>query len=153
MITTHMANCLWNDNEDKHRWHLAIWGSISMCKEFGGLGITDLRDVNLCLLGSWVKRSGEENKLWRKIFDEKYNTNNPNIFCTSTVGAPQFCEGLMWAASATKMGFRWKIGDGRKVKFWEDNWLGNSSLAIQYWDLYVIVNRKKQNCTWPLGWE
>jgi hypothetical protein len=40
------------------------------------------------------------------------------------------------------MGFRWKIGDGKKVKFWEDNWLVTSSLAIQFWDLYVIVNEK-----------
>lgn len=23
LIATHMANCLWNDNIDKHRWHLA----------------------------------------------------------------------------------------------------------------------------------
>ena len=38
----------------------------------------------------------------------------------------------MWAAKAAKLGFRWKIGDGKKVKFWEDNWLGNSSLAIQF---------------------
>jgi hypothetical protein len=40
------------------------------------------------------------------------------------------------------MGFRWKIGDGKKVKFWEDNWLVTSSLAIQFWDLYVTVNEK-----------
>jgi len=25
----------------------------------------------------------------------------------------------MWAAMAIKMGFRWKVGSGRKVKFWE----------------------------------
>jgi hypothetical protein len=30
----------------------------------------------------------------------------------------------------------------QKVRFWEDNWLGTSSLAIQFWDLYVIVNEK-----------
>jgi hypothetical protein len=48
----------------------------------------------------------------------------------------------MWAAKAAKMGFRWKVGDGKKIKFWEDNWLGNSSLAIQFWDLYTIVNEK-----------
>jgi hypothetical protein len=35
-ISSQMANCLWNDNEDKHRWHLANWESISMCKELGG---------------------------------------------------------------------------------------------------------------------
>jgi len=40
------------------------------------------------------------------------------------------------------MGFRWQIGNGKLVKFWKDNWLGNSSLAIQYWKLYQIVNEK-----------
>lgn len=145
MIASHMANCLWNDNEDHHRWHLTNWGSISMCKQFGGLGIPDLRDLNLCLLGSWLKRYQlDSDKQWRKIIDSKYNTKNPNIFCSSTVGASQFFRGVMWAAKAAKMGYRWKIGDGRMIKFWEDNWLGNSSLAIQYWDLYVLVNEKNK---------
>jgi len=48
----------------------------------------------------------------------------------------------MWAAKAAKMGYMWKIGNGQKVKFWEDNWLGSSSLAIQFWKLYEIVNEK-----------
>jgi hypothetical protein len=32
----------------------------------------------------------------------------------------------------------------KKVKFWEDNSLGTSSLAIQFWDLYVILNEKNR---------
>jgi hypothetical protein len=44
--------------------------------------------------------------------------------------------------SGCLLGYRWKVGDGRKIKFWEDNWLGSSSLAIQFWELYVIVNEK-----------
>jgi hypothetical protein len=48
----------------------------------------------------------------------------------------------MWAAQAAKMGFRWKVENGRKIKFWEDNWLESSGLAIQYWNLYEIVNEK-----------
>jgi len=35
-----------------------------------------------------------------------------------------------------------QIGDGRKVRFWEDQWFGNSNLAIQYWALYYISNEK-----------
>jgi len=30
----------------------------------------------------------------------------------------------------------------KKIRFWEDNWLGSSSLAIQYYPLYRIVNDK-----------
>jgi hypothetical protein len=40
------------------------------------------------------------------------------------------------------MGFRWKIGNDKSVRLWEDNWLGSSSLAIQFWPLYRIVNEK-----------
>jgi len=51
---------------------------------------------------------------------------------------------MIWAARAAKMGYRWHIGNGKKVRFWEDNWLGSSSLAIQFWDIYVLVNEKAQ---------
>ncbi|KAL6629613.1 hypothetical protein ACP70R_029378 [Stipagrostis hirtigluma subsp. patula] len=40
------------------------------------------------------------------------------------------------------MGYLWHVGNGKKVKFWEDNWVGPSSLAIMFWELYVIVNEK-----------
>ncbi|WVZ98403.1 hypothetical protein U9M48_043853 [Paspalum notatum var. saurae] len=40
------------------------------------------------------------------------------------------------------MGFRWQIRDGKRVKFWEDNWSSTFSLATQFWNLYVVVNEK-----------
>lgn len=112
-------------------------------KEYGGLGIPSLRDLNLCLLASWVKRYNlDGQKLWRELIDHKYETSKANIFDSKTVGSSQFFRGMIWAASAAKMGYTWKIGNGRKVKFWEDNWLGPSSLAIQYWEIYILVNEK-----------
>ena len=39
---------------------------------------------------------------------------------------------------AAHMGIRWVVGNGRKVRFWEDHWLGNTSLAILFWPLYVL---------------
>jgi hypothetical protein len=42
------------------------------------------------------------------------------------------------------MGYKWKIGNGRKIRLWEDNWLGSSSLAIQFWPLYRILNEKNK---------
>jgi len=50
----------------------------------------------------------------------------------------------MWPIQAEKMGYIWKIGNGRNVCFWEDNWLGSSSLAIQHWELYRIVSEKNK---------
>ena len=36
----------------------------------------------------------------------------------------------MWACKEAKMGYSWKIGDGKSVRFREDRWFGNSSLAM-----------------------
>jgi len=40
------------------------------------------------------------------------------------------------------LGARWKVGHGKSIRFWEDHWLDDCSLATQFWDLYVIANEK-----------
>ena len=78
----------------------------------------------------------------KKIVDYKYN-NDPNIFCCPEIGASPFWTGVLLACKAAKMGVRWKIGDvNRPVRFWEDWWFGNCSLATQFWGLYIISNQK-----------
>jgi hypothetical protein len=72
----------------------------------------------------------DDGKLWKQDVDTKYNTANPKIFYSNTSGASRFFKSLMWATKAAKMWYKWKIEDGRKIKFWEDNWLGSSNLAI-----------------------
>jgi hypothetical protein len=44
----------------------------------------------------------------------------------------------MWAAKAAKIGYKWKIGSGKRVRLWL--WFGSCSLTIQYWDIYAIIN-------------
>ena len=58
-----------------------------MRKEYGGSGVPNLRDLILCLLGSWLKRFlVDDGRLWKHVIDHKYRTNNPNIF-TSKVNS------------------------------------------------------------------
>ena len=82
---------------------------------------------------------------WRQIIDFKYNTNNSNLFTLPTYNALHFGKDVMWAAQAIKVGYSWHIGNGRKVRFWEDNWIGVACLAIIFWDLYVLVNEKTRS--------
>jgi hypothetical protein len=56
LINTQLANCLGNDEEGNHKIHLANCPSICMWKEFGGLGIPNLQDLTIYLVGSGVKR-------------------------------------------------------------------------------------------------
>jgi hypothetical protein len=104
-----------------------------MCKEYGGLGTPNLRDLNISLLASWLRRyKSDKDKLWKELIDFKYGTENPNIFVANSSGGSSFFKGFMWAAQAAKMGYKWRVGNGKKIRFWEDNWLGSSSLAIQF---------------------
>jgi hypothetical protein len=54
-INTHMRHFLWNNNKDRHKYHLANWHLVSQ-KKMGGLGIPDLRSLNIALLSSWIFR-------------------------------------------------------------------------------------------------
>jgi hypothetical protein len=48
----------------------------------------------------------------------------------------------MWAAKAVKFGYKWKVGDGRRIIFWENIWFGNTNIATQFWDLYFVSNKQ-----------
>jgi hypothetical protein len=131
LIESQMAHCLWNDGENAHKYHLASLKQLAMKKEYGGLGIPDLRDLNICLLGSWIRRHiVDKAKIWRQLVDFKYRTDKPNILQCNDLGASNFWKGVIWVARVARMGYRWKVGDGSKVRFWDDMWIGSTSLAI-----------------------
>jgi hypothetical protein len=80
-----------------------------------------------------------EGKIWRDVIDYKYEIN-PNIFCCNPRNSSPFWKGVIWAAKTAKLGFRWRVGNGKRVSFWEDLWFGTCSLAIQYWNIYSIIS-------------
>jgi hypothetical protein len=56
LIESQMANCLCNDDSECHRYHLASWQHVNMEKNYGELGVPNLRELKIFLLGSWVRR-------------------------------------------------------------------------------------------------
>jgi hypothetical protein len=95
ILNTHISNYLWNDTVDSHKYHLSNWEVVSLNKEYGGLGLPNLRDLNISLLASWLKRYKVDKD--KELIDFKYDTTKPNIFLTSTTGASSFFKGFMWA--------------------------------------------------------
>jgi len=100
-----MGHFLWNNTEEKHRYHLANWPLVAQRKEFGGLGIPDLRSLNLALLSAWIFRYQlNKSAIWINIVDFKYKTEKPNVLCCSTLGTSPFWKGVVWAMQAARMG-------------------------------------------------
>jgi hypothetical protein len=97
LINSHMPNCFWDDYEGHRKMHLANWHLICI-KKYGGLGVTNLKDLNLCLLGSWIRRYiRDESKMWRNIIDRKY-CRRDNIFYADSNQASPFWKGILLAA-------------------------------------------------------
>jgi len=118
MLNTHMANFLWDDCENNHRYHLANWELVSMHKDFGGLGIPNLRDLNLCLLASWLKRYNvDRDKLWKELIDFKYDTLNPHVLLTRTSNASSFLRVLCGQHSLLRWGICGRLEMGGKLGF------------------------------------
>jgi hypothetical protein len=51
-------------------------------------------------------------------------------------------RGVMLAAEAVKLGYKWNVGNDRSIRFWEDLSFGNILLANQFFDIYFIVNQQ-----------
>jgi hypothetical protein len=37
---------------------------------------------------------------------------------------------------------RFQLQDGKEIRFWEDTWLGDTTLKVQYPNLFNIVRQK-----------
>jgi hypothetical protein len=48
----------------------------------------------------------------------------------------------MWAARAAKMGYASKLGNDRKMRLWEDQWIGTCSLGYSVLGIYFIINEQ-----------
>lgn len=55
-ITSQMAHFFGGNLGDDHKYHFANWGLVSRKKDFGGLGVPNLRDFNMAMLASWGKK-------------------------------------------------------------------------------------------------
>ncbi|XP_028112693.1 uncharacterized protein LOC114310799 [Camellia sinensis] len=94
---------LWEGKDEGWKDHLVKWETVSLCKEKGGLAISNIVARNTALLGKW---------LWRFLAE---------------------CDSLWHAVIKSKYGIQ--------VNFWEDVWVGSSSLA----EIYPLLYRVSQS--------
>ena len=59
----------------KKKYHLVKWIKICKSKKKGGVGIKDLRKMNVCLLSKWWWRLECEDGLWQQLVEAKYLHN------------------------------------------------------------------------------
>jgi hypothetical protein len=101
---------LWKGRKDMHGGHcLVASDKVCMPKEFGGLGIPNLRKMNLALRVRWLWLSRVEASRPWKEFD---------------IQVPPLVSEIFEAATSSI------VGDGAATFFWLDSWLPDGRLKI-----------------------
>ena len=103
-------------------------------------GIIRLRLFNEALLGKWLWHYGlERDALWGRVIEVKYGSvlwgGGWVGVCTSPVLGPYRVS--LWRTirhgwPSLSCHVQYEVGDGTRVKFWQDGRSGESSLAVCY---------------------
>ncbi|RVW92361.1 LINE-1 retrotransposable element ORF2 protein [Vitis vinifera] len=114
-------------------------------KKKGGLGVRNLALMNKALLGKWNWRFATEREvLWKKVISHKYGVEEGG-WCTRAERG-RHGVGLWkairkeWLGMYNNLAFR--VGNGRRVRFWKDKWCGDEPLYESFPSLFAISQAK-----------
>jgi len=129
------------------------WRTVCQPKEEGGLGVRDIRVVNLSLLAKWRWRMIQgENSLWMDVLLEKYAPNIRGLWDSRSAVWPHYAS-RWWKDVATLDdggGANWfnaeverRVLDGVDTSFWNVVWRGNLAFRHNYPRLFAMSNQKE----------
>ncbi|KAL4626758.1 hypothetical protein ACB092_05G120500 [Castanea dentata] len=130
---------LWGSSEGGFKYPLVAWDKVCLPIEMGGLGLRKVVSFNQALLGKWLWRFGhEDTHLWRRVISSKYGEGQGgwrSRACRRSHGCGlwrSINEG--WENYSKHLSF--VVGDGTRIRFWHDRWIGDATLKVLYPELY-----------------
>jgi hypothetical protein len=133
---------LWGGLGEKFKYHLVSWSTVCSPISEGRLGIRNLRIFNKALLGKWLWRYEHEREiLWRLVVDAKYGSTWAGWCSLDPHGSHEvglwknIRKGWSLFSSLTRL----ILGNGFRIRFWDDVWCGEMSLKEAFPGLYDIA--------------
>jgi hypothetical protein len=97
-------------------------------KDQGGLGIHNLEVKNTALLCKWPFKLLAEDGIWQTILKQKYVGSKALSQVIWKLGDSHFWAALMAMKNKFSRLGKFSIKDGSEIRFWEDKWLGTTTL-------------------------
>jgi hypothetical protein len=128
------------------------WEVICRPKKEGGLGVRDLRLVNISLLAKWKwKLLSQEVELWKEVVVARYGMDvvgkrRLDEFDVTRIGSTwwrNLCllgKDSNWFNSAIGK----RVGNGILTSFWNEQWTGDQSLRQRFPRLFGISMQKDE---------
>jgi hypothetical protein len=140
---------LWGGVNSRRKISWVKWEVVCQKKCEGGLGVKDVRVMNLSLLAKWRWRILQnERSLWREVIADRYGDqiavranwtdihfpSNSSTWWKDLRGIESNTISLNWVSEVLKR----KIGNGDTSSFWLENWIGGMALCENFPRLYSL---------------
>lgn len=132
----------WQGGGQIRKYHLVKWDSICKSKKKGGLGIKDIRKMNISLLCKWWWKLETEDGLWQEIVKAKYLKNKPISTVKNRMDDSPVWKDLLKVRHVYLKGRKITTGNGCKTLLWKDTWLDDTPLCCNYSTLYELYKDK-----------
>ncbi|KAK2446576.1 hypothetical protein QL285_017365 [Trifolium repens] len=139
---------LWGSRNGRRRISWVKWDTVCKPKKWGGLGVRDIRAVNISLLAKWRWRLlHSDGAIWKDVIKAKYGEAAMGRVCLEDDCKPWFSS-LWWKdihsigenleVNWFMQGVRKVMGNGMNTNFWCDVWVGSVSLRERFPRLFSI---------------
>ncbi|GKV31443.1 hypothetical protein SLEP1_g40129 [Rubroshorea leprosula] len=139
------------------------WEYVCRAKAKGGLGVPDLQRKNWAMLGKWWYRLGDGvESLWKRVVREKYygGRREVDISMIDCLKVSKIWRDIIRIGGLSLKlrnmlvkGFKWEAGEGNRVGFWSDRWIGDKSLRDLFPRLFALSMKKEGKVSEMGYWE
>ncbi|GMI89291.1 hypothetical protein HRI_002598400 [Hibiscus trionum] len=143
-----IVNFLWGSLE-KRSIHWIKWETLCLPKEAGGLGLMDFDNMSEALRSKWLWRYGSEpNALWRKFVAALYEQDSSSMLPENlkTTNKSWVWRGIIRPLtnkdSVFSRNIHFSVGNGKRIKFWSETWIGNTPLKELFPRMYALAVNK-----------
>jgi hypothetical protein len=144
---------LWGARTGHKKISWINWDTICLPKKKGGLGVRDIRAVNISLLTKWRwKLLDNSQAVWKEVLVSKYGANVVGRLELGDNVKPWYSS-LWWkdvCSIGENLGINWfsqnvskKVGNGAQTNFWVDRWIGEIPLKDRFPRLFSISRQKE----------
>ena len=119
----------WGQKGEQRKIHWKKWEVLCRPKADGGLGFKDLEKFNDAMLAKQVWRLlKDQSSLFYRVFKAKYFPKGSILEASAAKGSYAW-QSILKARKVISMGMRWRIGDGKSIDIYKDNWLPGKGSA------------------------
>ncbi|GJY55910.1 RNA-directed DNA polymerase, eukaryota [Tanacetum coccineum] len=135
------------DDDRKIAW--VKWVKVLASRKHGGLGVSSFYALNRALLLKWVWRFlTRDNSLWSRYIHASHGSNGKDL---SAAYSSNWSSIVKEVNVLKNQGIDFlshckiKIGNGRSMRFWKDEWIGDSCLCHKFPRLFALEVDKECN--------